>query len=129
MKVNNKKTKFFYKNYNEICDCIMCKFYIEKISDIYPQLNEFLDKINVDIKKPLEVGYPYLDPRENLIYPFSQYIVIGQCDDFYLDISDLCIRKADAYPDLKIDDDYFVLDVFDLVIDRKFLTKQILNDF
>lgn len=72
IEIDMEKTKKFYKNYKDFCNCLYCKFYRENIKKYYPKLSGFLSEFAIDVSKPYELSIPYLD--EDLIYPFAQYL-------------------------------------------------------
>ncbi|WP_296142791.1 hypothetical protein [uncultured Anaerococcus sp.] len=127
MNIDYEKTKKFYLQFEDICNCDMCKFYRESIKFSYPNLHKYLNDKNVDINKAYELGYPHIDDKGNLIYPFAQYIIIGNCeDDYSVNIDNLDIKKSEFYPSIDLED-YFVIEIFDISIDRVKLDERIKN--
>ena len=41
------RTREFYKDFDDICDCAYCKNYIKEIRKAYPDLEEYLDKLEL----------------------------------------------------------------------------------
>lgn len=82
MEIDIKNTKEFYKNYEDFCTCLYCKFYRENIRKYYPKLSSFLSDFAIDISKPYELSIPFLE--DDLNYPFAQYLVIGKASDKFL---------------------------------------------
>lgn len=129
MSIDYVKTKEFYENYNDLCDCDMCMFYYENIKNLYPDLSNYLTEKNIDIQKPFEVGYPYIDEKSNLIYPIVQYVVIGDSkEDFSINLDGIIIEKGKFYPNLAIDNPYFVIDIYNLSFDKNILNAEIIKN-
>ena len=114
MKIDIEKTKEFYNSlgYDELCNCDYCKNYYEKIKETYPEIATCLSKFGIDIAKPYEISS--LEPENgNLIYSVCQYIVFGNCeDDFCEKVGDIKFKKSENYPNINIEDEHFVLDIF-----------------
>lgn len=128
MNIDCKKNRKFYNSYTDLCDCDMCKFYYKNIKKYYPNLAKYLYERNIDIQKPLEIGYPYLDDKGNLDYPLVQYIVIGDCkNDFLLSFDDILVTKGKLYPEVDIDESYFIMDIFNVTFDKNIINKEIIK--
>ena len=41
MKVDIEKTKHYYDNYDDVCDCNACKYYTENVAEKFPNLKDF----------------------------------------------------------------------------------------
>ncbi|WP_297282001.1 hypothetical protein [uncultured Anaerococcus sp.] len=128
MRVDLEKTKEFYFAYNDLCDCDLCRFYRENIKDLESGLDIYLGNKNIEIAKPYELAYPYVDNSNNLIYPFAQYLVIGYCQEGYEIVVDgFTIKKADSFPDIATKDDYFILEVYDISFDKDNFDRSIID--
>ena len=107
-----EKTREFYRDFSDLCDCAYCRNYIREIKKVYPDLESFLDKIGVDIEKPFETmpGEPcggYIE------YLGVQYIIIGNKDEFRkTKLGEVTIDIAELFPDPGIDGDYFVIEIY-----------------
>ena len=106
-----EKTRDFYKNYDDLCDCAYCRNYIREIKKSYPDLVAFLDKIGVDVEKPFETMPG--EPENNFIEYFGvQYLVIGDKKDFSKsNLGEVTIDLAKSFPDLGLDCNYYVIEV------------------
>lgn len=106
-----EKTRDFYKNYDDLCDCAYCRNYIREIKKSYPDLVAFLDKIGVDVEKPFETMPG--EPESGFIDYFGvQYIVIGDKKDFSkIKLGRMAIDLAKSFPDFDIDCKYYVIEV------------------
>lgn len=113
MNIKLDRTKLYYKSEADknLCDCEYCKNYYKNIKKAYPQIDEYLKNIGVDIEKPFETSP--VDPEDGFIeYYMCQYIVFGRCPNDYKDIiDDIEIRIATSYPDTKIDEEHFLLEI------------------
>ena len=49
-----EKTRQFYKDYDDLCNCAYCKNYMKEVKKTYPDLADYLDKLGIDIEKPFE---------------------------------------------------------------------------
>lgn len=107
-----EKTRDFYRDFNDICDCAYCRNYINEVRKTYPNLAEYLNKLGVDIEKPFETmpGEPdggYID------YLGVQYILIGNKEEFRkAKLGQVTIDLADSFPDPGIDDNYYVIEIY-----------------
>ncbi len=61
--MNIEKTRQFYKDYDDLCDCAYCKNYIKEIRKAYLDLAEYLDKLGVDILNIWEPSILLLEIR------------------------------------------------------------------
>lgn len=106
-----EKTRDFYKNYDDLCDCAYCRNYIREIKKSYPDLVAFLDKIGVDVEKPFETMPGELE--NNFIEYFGvQYLVIGDKKDFSKsNLGEVTIDLAKSFPDPGLDCNYYVIEV------------------
>lgn len=107
-----EKTREFYKDFDDLCDCAYCKNYMKEIRKTYPDLAEYLNKLGVDIDKPFE-AMPG-EPENGFIeYLGAQYILIGNKDDFRKEkLKNITIDLAKDFPDPGIDGDYFVIEIY-----------------
>lgn len=109
-----EKTREFYRDYDDICDCAYCKNYIREIRNAYPELSAYLDKLGVDIEKPFEIS-PGEPSRGYIEYLGAQYIIIGNKDDFRKGkLKNITIDLTKFFPDPCIDDDYYVIEIHPL---------------
>ena len=109
--MNVEKTRQFYKDYDDLCDCAYCKNYIKEIKKAYPDLAYYLDKLGIDIKKPFEIS-PGEVNKGFIEYLGVQYIVIGNKNDFKKEkLSNLTIDLAKSFPDPGLDCDHYVIEV------------------
>lgn len=106
-----EKTRDFYKNYDDLCDCAYCRNYIREIKKSYPDLVDFLDKIGVDVEKPFETMPG--EPENNFIEYFGvQYLVMGDKIDFSkTKLGEIAIDFAKSFPDPGLDCKYYVIEV------------------
>lgn len=126
MYMNVSKNKLFYENYNDLCDCVFCRFYIENIKNQYQDLSQILDKRGIDIKKPFEISIPYLD-KDNIVFPYVQYIVMGKYNkEMKEKITNEKITMAKHYPDPKIDEDYFLIEIGPILFNKNLAKKDFL---
>ena len=116
MKINIERTKEFYNSlsYDKLCDCDYCENYYKRIKETYPELSEYLSEFGTDIAKPYEIS-PLEPENESLTYSVCQYVVFGSCeDDFCEKIGYVKLRKAEFYPTTDIEEEHFVLDIYDI---------------
>lgn len=109
--MNVEKTRQFYKDYDDLCDCAYCKNYIKEIKKAYPDLDAYLDKFGVDIEKPWEI-LPGEVSDEMIEYLGAQYILIGNKNYFKkVKLGDIAIDLAKSFPDPGLDCDHYVIEV------------------
>lgn len=123
MNINLDRTKLYYKSEADknLCDCEYCKNYYQNIKKAYPKIDEYLKNIGVDIEKPFETSP--VDPEDGFIeYYMCQYIVFGSCpNDYRHIIDDIEIRIATSYPDTNIKEEYFVLEIDCLKLNKNYV--------
>ena len=129
MQIDYLKTDQYYKNIdNDICDCMYCRYFIDHIIEDRKDLDEFLKSMKIDIKKPYELSIPRIDEDGNLLYDFVQYLGIGKCEEAYnKQLSGVNITKATSYPFIDLSDDYFVLELYPLIIKGP-IPKELIED-
>lgn len=126
--MNAKDNKLFYDTFNDICSCNYCQFYIENIVRGYGELGEAFALWGIDIRKPFELSIPYVD-KEKIIYPFAQYIVLGNEDGFRNILAKkLNVNKASSYPKIDLGYEYFVIEISDIVFDKSLASFEILQE-
>lgn len=105
------KTRGFYKDFDNICGCAYCKNYIKEIRKAYPDLEEYLDKLGIDIEKPFETMPG--EPESGFIEYFGvEYLVIGDKKDFSkTKLGEIAIDLAKSFPDPGLDCKYYVIEV------------------
>lgn len=106
-----EKTRDFYKDFDDLCDCAYCRNYIREIKKSYPNLDLYLEQIGVDIEKPFETMPG--EPENGFIEYFGvQYIVIGDKKNFSTrKFGEVAIRLAKSYPDPNLYGKYYVVEL------------------
>lgn len=125
MKVDIQKNKAYYKSYDDICRCDGCQNYVQTISEKYPQLKDYLNNIGIDIKKPFETLWIENHDDHTIHYLVVQYVVFGEWEkDTSLQFESHNIRKVTHHPMTGIKEDYFVIDIDNIILlwklDKKF---------
>ena len=109
--MNVEKTRQFYKDYDDLCDCAYCKNYINEIKNTYPELDAYLDKLGIDIEKPWET-LPGEVIGGMIEYLGAQYILIGNKSDFNkAKLGELTIDLAKSFPDPGLACEYYLIEV------------------
>lgn len=109
--MNVEKTRQFYKDYDDICDCAYCKNYINEIKNTYPELDAYLDKLGIDIEKTWET-LPGEVIGSMIEYLGAQYILIGNKSDFKkAELGDITIDLAKSFPDPGLACEYCVIEI------------------
>ena len=114
-----EKTRDFYKDFDDLCDCAYCRNYIREIKKSYPNLDLYLEQIGVDIEKPFETMPG--EPENGFIEYFGvQYIVIGDKKNFSTrKFGEVAIRLAKSYPDPNLDGKYYVVELGPIKLELK----------
>ena len=107
-----EKTRQFYKDFDDLCDCAYCRNYIKEVRTAYPDLAQYLNKLGVEIEKPFETMPG--EPDGGCIEYFGiQYIIIGNKDDFRkVKLGEVTIDLAKSFPEPGIDRDYYVIEIY-----------------
>jgi len=120
MNFNVDKNLDYYKYINQAdkCDCNTCKNYYAKIKGCYPDLDQYLSEMGVNIEKPFEAVALSDDKDKNgMMEYFAWYIVKGECGiDYEIKINNIKITKAVEYPNPQLNDQYFALEVSNLFL-------------
>lgn len=82
--MNIEETKQYYSSLTSeaLCGCVYCRNYIREIKNAYPKIAEYLLTFGIDIEKPFETIPLEPDETGYIEYISSQYIIIGNPDDF-----------------------------------------------
>lgn len=113
--MNIEETKQYYSSLTAeaLCDCVYCRNYIREIKNAYPRVAEYLLTLGVDIEKPFETIPLEPDETGYIEYISSQYIVIGNLDDFVKTVIDtVTVDMADSHPSTGIDKPHFVIEIY-----------------
>lgn len=109
------RTKVYYEQINnqDLCQCIYCKNYVNKIKETYPKVTEYLLSIGVDIEKPFET-MP-LEPEKTgyIDYISAQYIIFGNNENFTPAVIDsVNVDIADSHPATMLEEKHFVIEIY-----------------
>lgn len=115
-----EKTKQYYNNLTnaDICDCEYCQNYVREVKAAYPELAVFLEKMGIDIEKPLE-AIPVGPVNGKMFYSGVQYVVMGTADDFReTSVGDVRIFITDSHPMTGIEEEHFVIEISPIYLNR-----------
>lgn len=102
-----------------LCDCVYCCNYIREIRNAYPRVAEYLLTLGVDIEKPFETIPLEPDETGYIEYISSQYIIIGNPDDFDKTVIDtVTVDITDSHPSTGIDKPHFVIEIYPVRLKR-----------
>ena len=127
--LNIKETKQYYSSLTaeDLCDCVYCRNYIREIKNAYPKVAEYLLTLGIDIKKPFETIPLEPDETGHIEYISSQYIVIGNSDDFAKTVIDtVTVDITYSHPSTEIDKPHFVVEIYPV---RLKWTMQAIDNF
>ena len=113
--MNIEETKQYYHSITvgDVCNCAYCRNYICEIDNAYPKVAEYLLALGVDIEKPFETIPLEIEKSGYIEYLSSQYIVIGEPDDFVKTVIDtVTVDIADSHPSTEIDKPHFVIEIY-----------------
>jgi hypothetical protein len=72
--------------------------------------------MGVDITKPLEAPSLGLGSNKNYEEFFAWYVVFGDCDiDYSVKVDKLTVMRQISHPPVKVDEDFFVVEVIGMV--------------
>lgn len=112
--MNIEETKQYYSSLTAeaLCDCVYCRNYIREVKNAYPKVADYLFTLGVDIEKPFETMPLEPDETGKIEYTSSQYIVIGNPDDFDKTVIDtVTVDITDSHPSTDIDKPHFVIEI------------------
>jgi len=114
------KTREYYESLekSDLCQCESCRYFYKEIKRRYPAVSSYLEKIGVDIAKPLELWAVSLDEcgktddGSNFLYPDAQYVVMGDTDGFSgCEVDGVMISVTGCHPETGIDTEHFVIEL------------------
>ncbi len=111
--MDSARTRQYYRGLSgeDLCPCAYCRNYAKGIKAALPQLSAYLDRLGVDIEKPLEV-IPLDESEEYMEYIGAQYVVLGSAEDFAESTVDgIRVFPADSHPVTRIAEDHFVIEL------------------
>ncbi|WP_051226969.1 hypothetical protein [Butyrivibrio sp. MC2013] len=109
-----EKTKEYYINYQreDTCQCDYCQNLIDEIRETYPELALYLDSIGVDIERPFEASLPFEYQKGTWDFPFIQYLVVGNADDFQETIiNNVTVDICTCHPEAKYKGKHFIIEL------------------
>jgi hypothetical protein len=115
MKANRERTRAYYQALEPegLCDCAYCKHYYAQVKAAYPAVADYLAGLGVDVERPFEIDLPAEEESGDMVYHVCQYVVFGSCSDSYQHrISDVSLRRAEAYPTTGIEEAHFMLELY-----------------
>lgn len=121
MEVNlNRNFEYYQSDESLPCDCVVCRNFFVQIKEKFPEINEYLLSLNVDICRPFELVWVELEKENKIKYWGCQYIVFGNCEnDFVKKIGDIeFINNTTFHPITGISEEHFILDFGMLVLDK-----------
>lgn len=121
MDVNlNRNFEYYQSDKSLPCDCAGCRNFFVQIKEKFPEINEYLLSLNVDICRPLELIWDEIDNDNKIEYWDCQYVVFGNCEnDFIKKIGNIEFNKnTNCHPSTGISEEHFVLAFGTIVLDK-----------
>lgn len=116
--MNLEKTIAYYNKDLEVCDCMYCQTYIQKVKDQYKQLTTYLQTYGIDVCKPFETMLGEEDETSFELLEV-QYVVIGKIHtDFHKSFGKVHIRVTNNHPAVDLDDVFTVISVGPIMIEK-----------
>ncbi len=133
LEVDIEKNKNHYSTHS-LCDCVVCRNFYMQAKKKYPLLNDFLEKLGVEISRPDEIAWGDINDSV-LDYTVVHYTVSGkilETDTYEIEISDttfLSLVVENGYvPNDREGEDYFVISVYGIflpyILDEPFTIKE-----
>ena len=120
MYVNHEENVRYYRSDGSApCDCAYCRNYVARIEAAYPEVCGRLRSMDVDPLRPFELFLPFEREDGRLEYPVCQYIVFGNCEDFYeYNLDGMIFGKALSHPCTQIEGkEHFVMDFGPVILE------------
>lgn len=116
----NRNFEYYQSDESLPCECAGCRNFIVQIEKKFPEINEYLLSLNVDICRPLELIWGEIGNENKIEYWSCQYVVFGSCEnDFVKTIGNITFTKnINGHPSTGITEEHFVLDFGTIILDK-----------
>lgn len=74
---NKEITESYYKDYDDLCDCAMCRNFYNNAALINNDVRCFLEQFGIDVAKPIEQESIIADKSNNTVENAVYYVVNG----------------------------------------------------
>ena len=117
-----EETRKYYSNTTRenCCTCDYCQNLIDEIKTAYPKVADYLETLGVNIEHPFEASVPIELNDEYWIYPFVQYLIVGDKNEYQgCKIDDIAIGVAKYHPSATYKGKYFIIEAGRFIIKRR----------
>lgn len=112
-----------YYETQEQCECDYCKNYREQIETAYPEVCTLLKEFGLEPRR-LDECSSWVTDDGTIEYQFVEYVVCGtitQKVPYEIDIGPVSVAiQTDGYHKYNVEDSFFVLQLFNIVLDDKY---------
>ena len=126
--VDIESTEHYYKNYDGLCSCAMCRNFYLNAERLHPDVKEFLEQFGIDVRMSIEQWSMTANKQENIVDNVLYYAVNGTAvssDRYEIDFGtinivvhapkpDDVVRCPQNSPNTEIGEPYFVFEVFNV---------------
>lgn len=126
--VDVESTAQYYKDYNDLCDCAMCRNFYLNVPKIPTDIKAFLEQFGIDVGKPIEQWSVTADKQEKIVDNVLYYAVNGTAESlegYEIDFGpinivvqapkpDDVVKCPEHSPNTEIAEPYFVFELFNV---------------
>ncbi|MDD2361690.1 MAG: DMP19 family protein [Oscillospiraceae bacterium] len=126
--VDVESTMEYYKNYDGLCDCAMCRNFYLNAPNLPSDVKNFLEQFGIDVGKPIEQWSVIADKQEKIVENALYYAVNGTAeslDGYEIDFGainvvvqapkpDDVVKCPENSPNTEISEPYFILEVYNV---------------
>lgn len=126
--VDIKSTAQYYKDYDGLCSCPMCRNFYLNAQNLQHDVRNFLEQFGIDVAKPIEQWSVAANKQENLVDNVLYYAVNGTVeswDKYEIDFGVInivvqapnstdVVKCPENSPNTEIGEPYFVFEIFNV---------------
>ncbi len=126
--VDIESTAQYYKDYDGLCSCAMCRNFYLNAANLQPDFKAFLEQFGIDVAKPIEQWSLTANKQENVVDNVLYYAVNGTVefsDKYEIDFGvinivvqalkpDDIVKCPENSPNTEIGEPYFIFEIFNV---------------
>jgi hypothetical protein len=126
--VDVESTTEYYKNYDGLCDCAMCRNFYLNAPNLSSDIKNFLEQFGIDVGKPIEQWSVTANKHEKIVDNVLYYAVNGiaeSLEGYEIDFGTIniivqtpkpndVVKCPEHLPNTKIREPYFIFEVYNV---------------